>query len=91
MDLEGVLIAVTLAVWATLVLWGLVEIALSAGRRQMWPASLYIGGLISGFALGAGLVLIFRNRLPFEFLGLGLAVCGGIAIRAIGRASREVD
>jgi len=89
--MEDILVAVVLAVWAMLVLWGVGEITLSAKRRQMWPARLYVAGLISSFAMGAGLVLIFRNRLPFDFLGAGLAVCGGIAIWAIGRATREVD
>jgi len=90
MHTEEILIAVVLAFWATMVLWGFGEIALSARRRQKWPGSLYVAGLIGSFALGAGLVLIFRDRLPFDFLGRGLAVCGGIAIWALGRATREV-
>ena len=89
--MEDILVAVVLAVWAMLVLWGVGEITLSAKRRQMWPARLYVAGLISGFAMGSGLALIFRDRLPFDFLGAGSAVCGGIAIWAIGRATREVD
>jgi hypothetical protein len=76
------------AVWAALLLWGLVNIALSARRRQMWPAVLYVWGMVGSCAVGIGVVLMFvaKNLLPYDVFGAGflLAMSGGIVIWAVG-------
>lgn len=82
---EEILVGIVLAVWAAFVLWGIVEIARSATRREQWPPSFYVVGLIGACATGAGLVMTLRTMLPDVFgLGFLLAVGGGLAIWSVG-------
>lgn len=80
---------IVLAAWAAFVLWGIVEIARSAIRRERLPPSYYVVGIIGAFAIGAGLLMMLGTMLP-DWFGLGflLAAGGGLAIWRVGYAAR---
>lgn len=81
---------IVLAAWAAFVLWGLIEIARSATRREQWPPSFYVVGLIGACAIGAGSVMTLRAMLPDVFgLGFLLAAGGGLAIWGVGYGARN--
>jgi hypothetical protein len=85
---EEILGGIVLAAWAALVLWGIVEMARSAARREQWPPSFYVVGLIGACAIGAGSVMTLRAMLPDVFgLGFLLAAGGGLAIWGVGYAT----
>jgi hypothetical protein len=85
---EEILGGIVLVVWAAFVLWGIVEIARSATRREQWPPNFYVVGLIGACAIGAGSVMTLRAMLPDVFgLGFLLAAGGGLAIWGVGYAT----
>jgi drug/metabolite transporter (DMT)-like permease len=90
MNIKQIFVAAMLLAWAAAVLWGAAQIALSARRREMWPPSLYVGGMIGSCALGAGIALFIENSLPFNTVALGflLAAGGGLTIWALGNGLR---
>jgi hypothetical protein len=92
MDANVIFGSIILAAWAALVLWGLGQTTLSAIRGHMW-ASNYLAGLAVGCVFGVGLVLFFKNSLPFDLIGAGfvLGAVGGLAIWAMGREARKLN
>ncbi|MBR0695959.1 hypothetical protein [Bradyrhizobium lablabi] len=80
------------AIWAFvmgglvgLILWGFSKFAISAARGVERRTAL---GLLSGIAIGAGIVLFVQDFLmPFDTLGTGfvLAVIGSLILRALAQ------
>jgi hypothetical protein len=92
MDVNVIFGSIILAACAALVLWGLGHTTLSAIRGHTW-ASNDLAGLAVGCAFGVGLMLFFKNSLPFDLAGAGfvLAAVSGLAIWALGREARKSD
>jgi hypothetical protein len=70
---------------AGLILWGCSKFAISAGRGVERRTAL---GLLSGVAIGAGIVLLVKDSLPFDTLGTGfvLAVIGSLFLWALAQS-----
>lgn len=87
MEKEIILGTLGLAAWAAAALWGLWRMALSARRQPTGSASSFLSGLLGGCAFGVGMVLCFKNSLPYDLFGPGfiLAGAGGLWIWLVER------
>ena len=87
---QAILGGIVLGAWALFVFWGVAEIIRSAVRREQWPPSFYLVGLIGACAIGAGSMMTLKTMLPDVFgLGFLLVVGGGLAIWGVGYGTRH--
>jgi hypothetical protein len=87
--MKTVLGFILLTAWAALVLWALVQIALSARRDERDRC--YLAGLVIGCTLGVGIMLMFFRHIEANVFGLGfvLVLISSLIIWAAGRQLRR--
>jgi hypothetical protein len=83
MDAETFLGAILIAAWAAVVVRGLEQTAVAAGKGRKWERA-YLVGLGVGCAFGVGVVLSIKNSLPLDTFALGFFVSGGCWICDLG-------